>query len=338
MPSLPIPLISSLILGALLIRMWFIDRKHGPLGILLGVCAIQGVIISLAQHYHVPGFSLIQPVTATLIAPMAWVAFQATAVRHVASVDYLNLLGPLCALVSIIVAPNFLDMLIPALSAGYGIAILWVSMQGADAMPRLRLGAGDLPGYIWQIIGGALIAAAFTDVLIVGAQQLELGYLQPWIISIYSSAMLLIVGGLSLSPAIETETTEAEVVGPEPQVSDQDAEIIAKLEVLMAEQHFYLNPDLTLSLLSRRLLVPAKQLSAAINRTTGGNVSRYVNAARIKAAQSKLMSGESITNAMLSSGFNTKSNFNREFLRVAGKSPSQWITEQKSSDSVLKER
>lgn len=334
MPSLPIPLISSLFLGALLIRIWFIDRKHGSLGILLGVCALQGVIISLAQHYGVFGFSLLQPVTATFIAPMAWVAFQTSAVRHRLPVDYLNLLGPLCAAVSLGVAPDFLDVLIPALSVGYGGAILWVSLQGPDAMPRMRLEAGDLPGYIWQIIGGALIAAALTDVLIVGAQLFGAGYLQPWIISIYSSVMLLIVGGLSLSTALETENTDAGDDDAQPPVSDQDAEIIAKLDALMAQQNLYLNPELTLSLLSRRLLVPAKQLSAAINRTTGGNVSRYINAARIKAAQAKLVSGDNITNAMLSSGFNTKSNFNREFLRIAGKSPSEWLAQQNAADSM----
>jgi AraC-like DNA-binding protein len=32
----------------------------------------------------------------------------------------------------------------------------------------------------------------------------------------------------------------------------------------------------------------------------------------------------SVTTAMLDSGFNTKSNFNREFLRVTGASPSKW--------------
>jgi AraC-like DNA-binding protein len=32
--------------------------------------------------------------------------------------------------------------------------------------------------------------------------------------------------------------------------------------------------------------------------------------------------GENVTAAMLASGFNTKSNFNREFLRVTGKTPS----------------
>jgi AraC-like DNA-binding protein len=31
---------------------------------------------------------------------------------------------------------------------------------------------------------------------------------------------------------------------------------------------------------------------------------------------------------MLESGFNTKSNFNREFLRVVGKSPSEWLAGQ----------
>lgn len=336
MPSLPIPMISSLFLGFLLVRVWFIDRRHGPLVVLLGICAVQGVIISLAQHYRLPGFMVIQPVTATLVPPMAWVAFQTTAVRHFIKVDYLNLLGPLCALVSLVVAPSFLDTLIPALSVGYGVAILWVSLQGTDAMPRMRLGAGDIPSHIWRVIGAALIAAALSDVFIVAAQMMGAAYLQPWIISIYSSAMLLIVGGLSLSSALDNETTEADDIAELP-VSDQDVEIISKLDALMTTQKLYLNPDLTLSLLSRRLLVPAKQLSSAINRCTGSNVSRYINAARVKAAQDNLLNGESITNAMLSSGFNTKSNFNREFLRVSGKSPSEWLASQASVDTKIVE-
>jgi AraC-like DNA-binding protein len=323
-------MISSLFLGFLLLRVWFIDRRHGPLVVLLAICAVQGVIISLAQHYRVPGFMIVQPVTATLIPPMAWVAFQTTAVRRFAKSDYLNVLGPLAAVVSIIVAPNFLDTLIPGMSVGYGVAILWVSLQGADAMPRMRFEAGDLPGYIWQVIGAALIASALSDVLIVTAQVMGAAYLQPWIISIYSSVMLLVVGGLSLSAATGSPPLDADDL-PEPQVSDQDVEIIQKLKNLMETQKLYLNPDLTLSLLSRRLLVPAKQLSGAINRSTGENVSRYINAARIATAQQHLAAGESITSAMLSSGFNTKSNFNREFLRISGQSPSDWLAVQQAS-------
>jgi AraC-like DNA-binding protein len=295
--------------------------------VLLAVCAVQGLVISLAQHYAVPGFSVVQPITATLIPPLAWVVFQITAVRRITRRDALHIAAPLAAVLCLIVRPVFLDTLIPALFVGYGAAILWVCARGADAMPRMRFETGDLPGRIWRIIGAALIASALSDVLIVAAQMLGAAHLQPWIISIFSSGMLLIVGGLSLSASLISEQPQEEDI-PEKHVSEADVQIFEKLEDLMATQQPYLNPDLTLSQLSRKMLVPAKQLSGAINRVTGENVSRYINAARIRAAQQALRDGENVTSAMLSSGFNTKSNFNREFLRVAGQSPSDWLVTQ----------
>jgi AraC-like DNA-binding protein len=100
----------------------------------------------------------------------------------------------------------------------------------------------------------------------------------------------------------------------------------------MREQKPYLDPDLTLSRLSRKMGVPTKTLSSTINQQTGGNVSRYINEARIRAAQDFILRGETVTNAMLMSGFNTKSNFNREFLRVAGRNPSAWLAENRPAD------
>lgn len=79
---------------------------------------MQGIIMSFAQHYHVPGFKMLQPITATLIPPMAWVAFQTTAVCPFAIWDYLNLFAPLSALVTLTLVPCFLDTLIPTLSVG----------------------------------------------------------------------------------------------------------------------------------------------------------------------------------------------------------------------------
>jgi AraC-like DNA-binding protein len=304
--------------------MWLTDRRHGPLVILLALCAVQGLIISLAQHYRVPGFIYVQPITATLVAPMAWVAFQSTAIRGFRRSDYLHLAGPICAVLFFVTVPILLDMLIPALFLGYGVAVLWLSLKGADALPRLRLEAGDLPGKIWQVMGAALIASAFSDVLILVAQMLGAGHWQPWIISIYSSVMLMVLGALSLSNALISVPMDQDDT-PEVQISDQDVQIVDRLGALMNEKRLYLNPDLTLSQLSRRMLVPTKQLSGAINRVTGENVSRYINAARIQAAQHAMSAGENITSAMLSSGFNTKSNFNREFLRVSGQSPTDWL-------------
>ena len=327
MPTLPIPLISSLILGFLLVRIWFLGGRHGPLVLLLAVCAVQGLIISLAQHYRVPGFQFVQPVTATFVPAMAWIAFQTTAVRGFQASDGMHLLGPLLALVSLATFPPVLDLLIPALFLGYGSVVLWIALKGADETPRLSLDAGDMPVQIWRIIGAALIASAFSDVLIIAVQVLGAPHLQPWIISIYTSVMLLVIGGLSLSSNLNTTTSEKDA-GPEVLVSDQDTQIVAKLDELMNVQSLYLNPELTLSQLSRKMMIPTKQLSGAINRVTGHNVSRYINARRIKAAQAALVEGQNVTNAMLSAGFNTKSNFNREFLRIAGKSPSAWLADQ----------
>ena len=260
-----------------------------------------------------------------MIPPMAWVAFQTTAVRAFRTGDSLHLAGPISAALALATWPDLLNLIIPGLFVGYGAMILWVARQGADATPRLRLETGDLPGRVWQVIGASLIASALSDVLIVAALLVGAAFLQPWIISLFSSAMLLVVGGLSLSSVLTAPLGDA-ADAPEPRISDHDIQIVQRLDLLMVAKAPYLDPDLTLVQLSRKLVVPAKQLSGAINRVTGGNVSRYINNARIRTAKDLMRQGKSVTEAMLESGFNTKSNFNREFLRVEGKSPSDWLT------------
>lgn len=331
MPSLPIPMISALVLGFLLLRLLVVDRRHGPLAMLLALCALQGLIISLAQHYLVAGALYVQPVTASMIPPMSWVAFQATAVRRLAWRDAVHLIAPCGVLLVMIWQPVALDTVIPALFVGYGGMIVLTCLKGADALPRMRLEAGELPGRIWQIIGWALIASALSDALIVLVQILDLGYLQPWIITIYSSTTLVLIGGLTLSGALSSGTAEPEEERQAPREADaMDAQVMDHLEGYMVQAKPYLNPDLTMSQLSRRMRIPVKQLSGAINRVTGENVSRYINAARIAAAQRALVAGENVTSAMLGAGFNTKSNFNREFLRITGTNPSDWVDSRKS--------
>ncbi len=72
--------------------------------------------------------------------------------------------------------------------------------------------------------------------------------------------------------------------------------------------------------------MPAKARSAAVNRVKGEIISRVVNGWRVGHAGTLLEGGANVTEAMLASGFSTKSNFNREFLRVKGKAPGDWAT------------
>lgn len=326
MPSLPIPMFGALVLLFLFMRLWVVQRRLGPLAVLLGLCGLQTLIIALAQHYLVPGTRVLQPITATLIPPVAWLAYQRTAVRALGLRDGLHGLAPILATALLIAAPTTLDVYIPALFVVYGATLLLQAARGPDMQPRLALASGEVPARIWQVIGVALIASALSDVLIVAAQIGGAPHLRPWIISVYTVGNLILIGALSLSGHLDTGPEDEDRAAPGTPAPDE--ELWARIEQYMAERRPYLDPDLTLSKLSRRMGIPAKALSSTINGATGENVSRYVNRARIEAVQQALLAGEPVTSAMLSCGFNTKSNFNREFLRVAGSSPSQWLAAQ----------
>ena len=326
MPTLPIPMISSLLLSFLLLRYLLSDKRNMFLVALLGMCAAQGLIISLAQHYGITVFVSVQPITATLVPPLAWLAFVVTVVRPISlRMDLQHGLAPVFAAFCMVYAPELLDILIPVLFSGYGIAILLVLRRGNDALPRARIEAGDLPLFIWKIIAIALILSAMSDVIIILLQLSGNAAWQPWVISIASSLTLLTIGGLSLSKALEFGAEDLETPALLPDAVEENLDIMRRLDTLLADAQLYLDPDLTLNKISRRLLVPAKRLSVAINQSTGESVSRYINNFRISAACDSLIGGDNVTTAMLTNGFNTKSNFNREFLRVHGESPSQWL-------------
>ena len=323
-------MISALVLGFLFVALVLERNRHWLLCALVGACALQGLIISLGQHYGVDVFRAVQPVTATFIPPLAWVAFRVTAVRSLhPGRNALHLTGPLVTLSCAVYAPGALDLAIASLYVGYGVALLLAVVSGVDGMPRTRLETGDVPGRIWCFIGVALLVSAFIDAAIAVAHVAGVPHWQPWLASVGFACTLLMLGGLALSQSLanrsrgESAAEPGEATGHDVNPT-ADAETVARLNALLTDQELYLDPDLTLGRLSRRLGIPVKQLSAAINRVTHGNVSRYVNRFRIERACERLLAGESVAVAMDSSGFSTRSNFNREFRRITGESPSDW--------------
>lgn len=329
MPVLPIPMIIALLLAAFLVQRLARGGTHVSLLLLIAVCAVQSAVIALVQYYGVAPLRPLQPVLATVIPPVAWFAFTwATGaevnLRHMAW----HAAGPLMALIILAFRPELLDLLIPLSFAGYGIAVLLHLRGGEDAIPHSRLENGTRALSAWRIVGVALIASAACDVLIAYGLARGISGLLMWIPGIVSSLSLLALGVLSLSNAIESrrEQATAESLPTDEDVA-RDKAILERLDEHVSLHKPYLDPDLTLARLARRLMLPAKQLSAAINRGRNENVSRYINRLRIEEACRLLATGKSVTAAMLESGFNTKSNFNREFLRVKNKSPSQWLSE-----------
>lgn len=328
MPVLPIPMIIALLLSGFFLHRILTRETPPALLALIACCALQTALIAAVQYYGLTALRVLQPLGATIIPAIAWVAFKQAAAGQIRSKDlYLNATGPVAALICLAIYPVALDALIPILFATYGIAICVTLSKGEDSLPHSRLENGNASLLVWLVLAIALIASAGTDIFI--AFRLASGNEDVlfWVPSVFSSLTLLTLGALGLSHSIESQP--AEIPKENAEYTEQDAQrdhtIIAKLDDYIETNKPYLDPDLTLTRLARKLLIPEKQLSSAINKLKGENVSRYINFHRVQHASGMMRSGKSVTEAMFASGFNTKSNFNREFLRVQGTNPRLWI-------------
>jgi AraC-like DNA-binding protein len=345
MLTLPLPVVVALALAYTAARVWSGDdraRWHPLLVLLVVAAAAQSLLVALVQHYGVTGLRWLQPVTASALPPLTWCAFVAVQVRPLRGRDAWHGLVPLLVLLSLLFVPVWLDLLVIGSFAGYGVVLLLALRPGAAELPLSRLASDNVPRWLWQFVALTLLVSALGDALIYLDQLMQLGESRALLISAMSSLMLLALGSIGLSPEWRmpesTDDTEGTPL-PDPQIpSDSangeptadpleaaDSALLARLDAYMREARPWLNPDLTLIALARKLGVPSKALSAAVNLGHGENVARYVNRRRIEHACNLLLSGQAVTSALYDSGFNTKSNFHREFQRIHQMNPTQWL-------------
>lgn len=103
---------------------------------------------------------------------------------------------------------------------------------------------------------------------------------------------------------------------------------VQKLELYIHEKRSYLDPDLTLSQLSKELSMFPGQLSEIINSGIGKNFNDYINYYRVEAVKNALVSEKYDHFSLLAiaedCGFNSKATFNRVFKKMTGTSPSEY--------------
>jgi AraC-like DNA-binding protein len=102
-----------------------------------------------------------------------------------------------------------------------------------------------------------------------------------------------------------------------------------KVDELMDTQEIYLQPELTLTELAKKIGTNASLLSKVINGAYGKSFNDYINEFRVAEAI-RLMQSPDYKNFNLlgiayDAGFNSKSTFNRAFKKVTGKSPKDYI-------------
>jgi AraC-like DNA-binding protein len=336
MPSLPIPFFVTLLLTMLLHRAWRStdDRwENAWFFLLLVACITHTVLVGLRWGYGVWQLESIQPVLGAALPPLAWLSFSSLRSRHRRGSHWAKLTHFAPVLVVAIVRWTdvaSVDPLLFLIFLGYGSALLLLARQGPDALIRTRL-EQVVPAFKAMVACAiALIVFAVVDgyVAVVVASG---GYdLAASIVGVLALAAILMLG-LSAAWA-EGSQASAIALGPEPldtivpELPFADhAKTMRRVESLMTKDCLYRDPNLSLSRLARRAGIPARQVSAAINAERAANVSQYVNAFRVREACKKLHETDTTILAILmETGFHTKSNFNREFLRVTGMTPTAW--------------
>ncbi|MCD1211802.1 helix-turn-helix domain-containing protein [Vibrio cholerae] len=340
MLMIPVPFVVSLMLLLLAVTLYLrLAEQAKSACLFLVLCAATTAVVGLRWTVDWPALRMAQPILASLIPVTAWCTFTRTHEKGL-SRCYKHLSGPILVLVSLLAQPFWslpLDEILTAIYLFYGIALVRYSSQDAlriyvafnhwENVKRAENIAG------WMLLFSALIDSAMSLDFIYNQGRFSLYILTVGhVVLIPVLAFAVIVVGVSTSSSDEvansdlaTSHEEKEALTDEGMPEARAQEIVALFDRQMREKTHYLDPELTLSKLSRKLGIPAKQISAAVNQVHQKNISKLINEYRIDhALQALTQSDDSITQIFMNSGFQTKSNFNREFSRVTGMTPSDY--------------
>ena len=113
---------------------------------------------------------------------------------------------------------------------------------------------------------------------------------------------------------------------------DQAGRIYEQLVTAMTEQKLFTEPELTLASLANTLHVHPNHLSQVINSYEGRNFYDYINFQRVEEFKKLAPRPDNRNYTLLSMayecGFNSKTSFNRNFRKVTGISPSEYLLQQ----------
>lgn len=329
MPALPLPFLVPLLLVVLLVRLL---RQHNrPAALFIGICTVSSTISALRWSFHLETARLLQPVIAVLIPPTAWLCFSRLKERRPRLWPWL--LGAEAPfLLSTIWLPwNLIDLIIAPLYLGAGAALIALAWNSADNLDDVRLSDVSKARATLYFSGVALLASCICDSIIAADFDLYGGAHAAGMVTAFD---LAIVSSLAYAAAITGPSIVSDVsneraptlpglgaaIRTTPEADDR--QVFEIFERLVRDKMLFKDPDLTLNRLARRAAMPTRTLSAAVNRVVGRNVSQVVNEYRIAEARKLLLETSlPVTTVMENVGFRTKSNFNREFLRVTGTSP-----------------
>ena len=171
---------------------------------------------------------------------------------------------------------------------------------------------------------------------IISSFYTELSYTQRYWLNIFMAIVTLYVGvrgyftntaklkklNFSFSPNPISIPENNEGV----KVATEDVDMV---KIYMETEKPYLDPELNLIALSRKLNLTRSQLSQIVNEGFGVNFNDFVNSYRVQEVKKMFEEGKqnklSLLGIAMECGFNSKATFNRVFKKVTGASPTVYL-------------
>lgn len=343
MLAIPLPFVAALLLfiTAVLLRYRYQQTSQKPFWFVM-LCALMISVVGLRWTVDFALLRFLQPVLGASVPITAWICFAGA--HRTKPNTHLHWLGPVIVLVGSFLYEHIwggaIDILLISLYLGYGCVLLKSSFNFPE---HVRLSDVSNVLLAERVAGFALLFSALVDsiisydILLLNAQHTALILSISYLVLIPAIVGAVIVVSTSTSPTqkknqqqselstLNSIQDEVEALIPTVSLDEDVTQIVAKFDALMKDHQVFKDPDLSLNRVARKLGIPARKISSAVNQTHHQNISKVINAYRIEHAKTLLMqSDEAITDIFLSSGFQTKSNFNREFSRITGQTPSEY--------------
>ncbi|MEI2265412.1 helix-turn-helix domain-containing protein [Erwinia sp. CGal63] len=313
-----------MLLGVLLLSNRSEYRRTGSFIAAWIILLIAGTI---RWEWHNEAVRQLQPLLAACLPHCAWRCFTGLTTDEKPRRSF-SLLLTLAAIIAILCFPQAIDAILFLLYGGYGFALIKVAAKGENAFIRIRLNKALLASRLTLFAGCFLCFSALVDLMVSLDFIYNQGLQAPLVITVARACILpficvAILLANRMLPAEEKILLQSEPKNiMEKSTGAEQEKRCAQLEQMLINKEYYLDANLTLNLLARRTGMPARHISNAVNTARGCNVSQWINSFRIQRAQNLLLTTQKpITEIMLESGFLTKSNFNREFLRLSGMAP-----------------
>lgn len=339
MTELPIPIVVALLLVVLAVsnqQQLRASASGSVFSLAIYAQAISMVFIGL--RWSMDEIWLLRPASFFAVASILLLFFAFRSLGRlpvfVASADWPHTLPIIAVTLSGLLNPGLTDPLLVIVKLFYAWLLFDLVRRSPDSVQLTRLDwLRNVEAALWVAISFLLLSCAVDIAIAIDFMWFNGQVAKPLVAAVNLISVVLlgwVAMQIGRGPVDDADNSEPQTTTESSNSSGEtdavaDAALLDTLNDLLITQQLYADSDLNLQKLARKAGVPARAISRVINSQHGKNISQWVNDARIDAACTRLTDKRvTVTEAMLDAGFITKSNFNREFRRVTGSSPSEW--------------